>query len=1253
MIRCLSCAHDNADAQKFCGECGARLPGAVVVDEPVDRPRSYTPRHLAKEVLSSRFALEGERKLVTVMFCDIANSTPLAARIGAEAMHGLLNQFFELALSEVHRYEGTINQFLGDGFMALFGAPIAFEDHARRALLAATAIQQHVRDATNDALALRELGLRIGLNTGMVVVGSIGDNLRLDYTAFGDATNLAARLQGFADPGTIRVSESTRRASQAHFEFKNLGRHALKGIAVPVAVFEPQRPRITIKTGSGNKRDNVGSALVGREHELAALSQSLSNLRSGQGGVVLIRGEPGVGKSRLLAEAKQLPQAQVMRWLEGRCVSFGRGLSYLPFIEIVKGVFGIGENDSETQALRKIEVGARDLFDARASEIVPYLATLMALVLTSDHEQRIKFLDAQAMKRQVFLSMRQLFERLAAHGPLLVCLEDWHWVDQSSIALCEHLLPLAEGLPIAFWLACRAEPAEPAARIRPAAANTNIRLDEIALAPLAGAQSRALLDNLVGAGTLSDGVRSHIERRTGGNPFFVEEVVRALIADGTLVPDSRSQAWRLARPIADLVISDTVQGVVLARVDRLEEGVKSVLKLAAVIGHSFLLRILKTIAEARDNVEQGLGRLEDAELIRLRQRQPELEYIFKNILVQEAAYGSILAERRRVIHRSVARAIEALFADRIDEMTSLLAHHYALAEDWEMALTYLTKAGDQAGRIAADVEALEHYRQADAIFMRIGARELTPLQRAAMDRKLGQAFYGVGDYEQAVAYSTRALSLLGVRYPKTRWGVRGSALKYLAAHFLRRLMPAHRDFPFARRMDLATAQEISATCRSLAWLDYFADEERFVLDGLIELDAGERSGDVIARVRGLGLLAVVLSMFGALAPAHRRANEAIAIAQADNDAALISHAALARGWIEFARAPVDKCKGSLEQSASAFRSIGDIRGWAGPTAYLYWVHYWLADLAEVAKTAAAMVEIGAGAGDPHVVCWGRNGLGLASTAMGPLEEAVEHFLKARELSIQITSYRFQAGIEGQLGKCRIRQGRLSEAATFLEESVRLIEGKNLRGMWSSDTLNGLVALWLARAVRLQGAERRAALNEARRWCRRALRCTRHAVGWLAETQRLQGTLTWLCQEPTRANAYWNWSLDTANRGGMPLEAARTLLEMGVWRSDAGLVEQARQVFEQTDADVDLAFCTHALARMSAAAGSDAEPALRRYDQAITSLDAVNAEYNLGLACQERAQLLTKLGAHDRAQADLARARQCFATVGATDGKFEG
>ena len=311
-------------------------------------------------------------------------------------------------------------------------------------LLAATAILQRMQNAEGEAQALREVRLRMGLNTGMVVVGKIGDNLRMDYTAIGDTTNLAARLQGFAEPGTIRASETTRRAAEAHFKFKDLGRHALKGIDTPVAVFEPLAARSTTESGAHGRRDGVGSVLVGREPEFATLIRSLAALGGGRDGeIVLLRGEPGTGKSRLLAEAKRHDAAARVLWLEGRAISFGRTLSYWPFIEILSAAFGIAESDAEAEALRKLEAGVRALFGARAPEIVPYLAAVMSLELSGDYEQRVRFLDTQAMKRQVFLTMRQLFERLAERQPVLMILEDWHWVDQSSVALCEHLLPLA------------------------------------------------------------------------------------------------------------------------------------------------------------------------------------------------------------------------------------------------------------------------------------------------------------------------------------------------------------------------------------------------------------------------------------------------------------------------------------------------------------------------------------------------------------------------------------------------------------------------------------------------------------------------------------------------------------------------------------------------------------------------------------------------------------------------------------------
>jgi tetratricopeptide (TPR) repeat protein len=1065
----------------------------------------------------------------------------------------------------------------------------------------------------------------------------------MEYKAVGDTVNLAARLESLATPGSILLSEATSRLVEGYVQSTFVGEREVKGKRVPQRVYRLEGLRAGLARFD-IARQRVLTPLVGRERELDILSASLETLLQGSGGVVVLQGDPGVGKSRLVAEVRRQSRPERLLWLEGRALSFGRSLSYWPFIEILKCWCGIVETDTEAQAWSKLEQAIRELFDAHTPEIVPYLATVLALEMTEEYQQRVHYLDAQALGRQVFLSIHQLFAQLARRQPLLVVLEDWHWVDYSSVALCEHLLPLASSLGALFWFVTRADPADSTARIRATAARQpGVPFQEIALVALGEDDSRHLLDSLVGQ--LPAAVCSQILAKTEGNPFFMEEVVRALIAEGRLVKDTRAGAWRLARPGAALGLPDTIQEVIVARLDRLEDGVKRVVKLAAVIGRSFFLRILQAIAEAGDAVESGLAQLEHAELIRLRQQQTEVEYIFNHALVQEAAYGSILAERRRAIHGRVAEMIERLFADRLVEFASVLAHHYALAEDWEKAQVYLFKAGDQAGRMAADAEALEHYRQAEAAYARIAAQALTPLQRAMLDRKLGQAFYGVGNYDQAIEHCTRALAHLGVSYPKTRWGVRRSMGHFLAAHFLRRVVLG-KGHTSRHTMDVATAQEISTICRSLAWLDYWVDEERFALDSLIELYAGERSGDGLSRVRGLATLAIVLVTLRAFATARRRLAEAGTIGQRSDDPAAIAMAALSRGLIEFVTGSLDTGLEALQQSAATFHLIGDIRGWGVASILVCWILYVRAAFTAIAPLASDMLRIGQDAGDPFVTSWGQAGLGLRALTTGPLDEAAAHLAAVCDVTSRISSFRMQATVGGLLAKCRLRQGRLAEAVSILHEALGLIEAKHLRGEWSSDPLNAFATLCLIEADRLSGAPQRQALRTARRACAQALRCTRDAAPWLPETLRLQGTLTWLSGDLKAADRRWRQSLTTAERLGMPIERARTLLEMGVRHSDAGLVDEATDVFVQTGARVDLAFSRHARARLASESGANVGVTLQRYDQAIAMLAEVKAEYALGAACRQRARLHEQVGRLDLARTDLAQAQRCFAAVGA-------
>jgi class 3 adenylate cyclase/tetratricopeptide (TPR) repeat protein len=1220
LVKCPACGNDGPAEQPLCDNCGTALPRAIELGLARSAPRVYTPPHLAAKILTSRSVLEGERKQVTVLFCDIANSTSLAQRLGPEAMHALLNAFFELALAEVHCVEGTINQFLGDGFMALFGAPVAHEDHVRRALLSTLAIRQRLRDS-NAAPALKHVHVRMGLNAGTVVVGKIGDNLRMDYTAIGDTTNLAARLQHLARPGLIYASPSVYASGRAHFDFRDIGKHALKGIDEPVAVYDLARARSREDGEAGGWALGIGSPLVGRDAELTLLLSKVQALAEGEGQILVIVGEPGAGKSRLLAEARRHATAAELLWLEGRAVSYGRSLSYWPFIEILKSCFEIQDDDPEEESWRKLDTGLTALFPERGRELLPYVATVLALRMPAEYEDKVKYLDGQGLRRQVFLCMRQLFEQLASRRPVVLLLEDWHWADRSSIELVEHLLPLAQAMSLLVCFVTRPDPQGPAARIRACMAEKpGPSYVETVLAPLSPEHSAVLVGNLVGTRDLPVALREEILSKTEGNPFFIEEVIRSLVADGVLARDIWNGSWQVAQHIDGVQLPDTIQGLILARIDRLEEEVKQALKLASVIGRSFFERVLSVISQVERNLDGSLAELERAELIRLRQQLPEVAYIFKHALVQEAAYSSILAERRRGIHHRVARAIEALFEDRLEEFTSLLAYHYTRAEDWVKAQEYLFKAGDQAGRMAADVEALEHFRQAEAAYLKAFGNKLSSLQRTSLARKIGAALYGTGHYEQAQEQFRRALLQVGLRYPTSRWGVRRAIVRYLAAHFFRRLR-ARVGMPIARDMDIELAQEISAVCHHMSWVDYFLDEERMLLDSLLELHVGEHSHYAVAEARGLSSVGFGFGEFNARWLARKYHIEATAVAQRTNHPSAMAFAWLALGFLDFHDGRWDEGEAVLDRSAAAYREAGDIHCWGGAALMLSFIVYFRGKLDLAAKLAADLVRAGEDAADPQVASWGLQNCAYPGLARDPLDDVAANLRKGRALAAKIPAWQNLVYQHVLLGKCYVMQGKLDDCLAALSEAMHIIKAEKLYSPFQQvELFIGFAMVDLALAERTDGERRRLALRNARRACGKAVRYARRVPGWLPEALRLRGNCDWLSGHRASAHKHWRESVAVAEKSAFPIERGRTLLDIGHHTGDIALIEEATQVFRRFGAKVFLAFALHALAQAEERANADAEALLERYSCAILALEDVNANYAAEIAHRQHEQL---------------------------------
>jgi class 3 adenylate cyclase/tetratricopeptide (TPR) repeat protein len=718
---CPACGAANAPGSKFCGQCGSALAPASS-PAVAGAPLAYTPRYLSEKILSSRSALEGERKLVTVLFVDIAESSALAQRFDPERLHQTLSQVLQLIAGAVHRYEGTVNQYLGDGLMALFGAPVALEDHAFRSVQAALTIQETIRGYS--AQFEREHGvalqLRIGLNTGPVVVGRIGDDLRMDYTAVGNTTHLAARMQALAAPGDILVTEDVHRVVAAQIRSEPLGPVEVKGQRAPVPVYKVTgrrrwRSRLDIGAEGGLTR------LVGRGRELGVLHDRLAQVEAGHGQIVGIVGEAGLGKSRLLHEFHSSLAGRGIGWLEGNCLAHGQALPYGPVLEILRSALHIEEGDNPLQIGEKLRAGVRQA-DARLESTLPVLESLFGLASADD---AIRHLDPKERRRQTLEALRGIVVASGQGRPQVVVCENLHWIDRSSEDSLAFLVGSLASMPVLILTTHR-----PGYTVRWAdtPAYTQIALDR-----LAGAETQQMLTTLLGR-EVDDAAAQFIEDKTGGNPLFIEEVVRALDERRLLVRDNGT--IRLAGP-TQIEFPATIQDIIQARVDRLDDPVKQTIQIAAVIGREFDLRLLSRLTPAPVDVPAHLEILKRLDLVHEARFFPKLEYRFKHAVIQDVVYRSLLGSRRQALHGAVARTIDEPHGELGEEQPAVLAHHYALSEDARRAVPFALAAGDRAARLHANTEAATYYDQALALTRPFAA---TPdLQRAQIDAALKRA----------------------------------------------------------------------------------------------------------------------------------------------------------------------------------------------------------------------------------------------------------------------------------------------------------------------------------------------------------------------------------------------------------------------------------------------------------------------------------------------------------------------------------
>ena len=750
---CPFCAIPLPEAAFFCDHCGRPInvfaaPSVLAQpspQSPVPNPysplpipqspslHSYMPPELLSKLEQSRRAgaMEGERRVVTMLFCDIKGSTEAARDLDPEVWTELINAAFEQMIRPIYDYEGTVARLMGDGILAFFGAPLAHEDDPQRAVLAGLDILE--RFERFQVQHKTDITPRIGINTGLVVVGAVGSDLRMEYTAMGDAINLAARMEQTAQPGTLQIAEETYRLVAPLFEVEALGEIEVKGRTEPVRAWRVLGSKM--QPGRLRGFDGLSAPVVGRQREISLLAQTVAELRAGRGRVLTLIGEAGLGKSRLVAEAKTMWEANAEtlgvsenpkglentwpRWCESQGISYDTHHPYLQFHQQLRCLNNEGEHGLSDDSQRSLE----RLVGQLPSEIQPTARAAFARLLAfSSGESETSSSDGEQFKAELYQVMRQTWQAWGESGPAICVFDDLHWADAASVDLLLHLLPLVETLPLLFLCVFRPDRLAPGWQVK-TFAETNLahRYSEMVVQPLDASQSDALVHSLLATTlgsvdpdevTLPDALRKVIVDKADGNPFFVEEMVRSLVDSGVLV-QTDDRGWRVADSVdlEQLAMPDNLQSLLTARIDRLEEEVRYTLQLAAVIGRRFFHRVLAVVADAAEQLDQQVLALQRAELILEAARQPELEYVFRHSLTQEAAYNTILLRRRREFHRRVGEAIESLFSDRLEEFYPVLAHHFHRAGD-PRALRYHIAAGDAAFSLFAIAEALNHYSHA-------------------------------------------------------------------------------------------------------------------------------------------------------------------------------------------------------------------------------------------------------------------------------------------------------------------------------------------------------------------------------------------------------------------------------------------------------------------------------------------------------------------------------------------------------------
>lgn len=1083
-IKCEVCGFENPGDHSFCGRCGNEVAGASDIE--------------ATSIINA--PIQGDRRQVTVIFADLSGFTALndAAKTPAEVEQvvRLINDLLKSLSAAIYEYDGYIDKYIGDEIMALFGAPVAHENDPELALRAALAMMERLAEFNaHPPFPLPEpLGMHMGINTGTVIAGMVGTDRKRSYTVMGDVVNVAARLESASTRGQIFVNEDTYSLTNRLFVFEEKAPIKVKGKPEPLKVYQLMSARDLSQTQRG--LSGMEAPLIGREYETRILLDAYRNLRAGQGNIVVVAGDAGLGKSRLVAETmKQVrlteTDGQRPLWLFGRGLAYRQSFANRLFVDILYSYLQLPEDSDETLVKLRLEAMGDELFGNRKSEVIPYLTTLLGIKLNGDTDLPVN--DPQILQQRLFLAMGEWVETLAARQPLVMVFEDLHWSDPSSVAMIEYLFSLTVYNPILLACVTRPERVSNFWRIKTQSARDYPKnFTELILWPLTDEESRQLIKHLLKIEPMPEDLEQLLLSRAEGNPLFLEEVLRSLIEDNTIV--HKNGHWEIARSVTDINIPNTLQGVLTARIDRLEESVKRVLQVAAVIGRVFPRFVLAPIINDEKILESALEQLELADLIVVHKRDAEPEYIFKHVLTYETAYNSMLHQQRQMIHRQIADFMATRYWLLGEQFAPIVADHYFKSETWPRAMRYYQRAAEAAIQSFANEQAVNFYSRALEVAKILGnAADPVALVaifegRARILARLGEPQKAVTDYEKMLAKAEaikdngaqmRALNGLG--------SLHASHHNFTAAsEFFQKALTVARQIGDGQGIGETLNQlgmfyynmgqlELATKCYREAYdlsLELQSEVGRInAEDGLakIMLEQGEilasltrYQDEIIPMRRRLGYrgglmhsLATVLVaqvFLGDYVAAEQTAEELLDLHQKSGDYLRVPQVKYYRGLALLYRGLLDDAGASLKEGLALAREQGQKSMEALGLAWLgyYYLALGLDDLGF--KYAADSVAIAAELGSPLYVMKAHAVLGAAYRHAGRLAEAVTELEGVHRVAREMGFAPDEINILYQLTRAYLESGHWAKARVTLNQLLDLARASEMkeylvRGWW--------------------------------------------------------------------------------------------------------------------------------------------------------------------------------------------------------------